>query len=197
MTIVTSTTLAALITSNNCVSPAGAPVMVGISHHESGLNALAIHDNITERRYEPTNAAEAVRADASLLGLGYSVDTEVVEVMLNPDGNLWEDRLGPGMRQIGTMQATGVEPFISMVASTLRASVTRKAPILESELPIRCLGSFVDEEARARLVELRDATAAALVAYEAAAECVLRAMEDEDDPPLLDCVAAAWDGAGG
>ena len=34
MTIVTRTTLAALITSNNCVSPAGAPVMVGISHHE-------------------------------------------------------------------------------------------------------------------------------------------------------------------
>jgi hypothetical protein len=195
MTIVTSTTLAALITSNNCVSPAGAPVMVGISHHESGLNALAIHDNVTERRYEPTSTVAAVRTGSSLLGLGYSVDAEVVEVMLNPDGNLWEDKLGRDMRQMGTMQATGVEPFISTVASTLRASVTREAPILECELPIR--GSLVHEKARARLVELRDATAAALVAYEAAAECVLRAMEDEDDPPLLVCVAAAWDGAGG
>jgi hypothetical protein len=184
MTIVTSTTLAALVTLDNCVSPAVAPVMVGINHHESGLNALAIHDNVTERTYTPTSTAEAVRTDSSLLGLGYSV-------------NLWEDRLGRGMRQIGTLQATGVEPFVSTVASTLRASVTREAPILECELPIRCLGSFVDEEARARLVELRDATAPALVAYEAAAECVLRAMEDEDDPPLLDCVAAAWDGAGG
>ena len=86
--------------------------------------------------------------------------------------------------------------FISMVASTLRASVTREAPILESELPIRCLGSFVDEE-RGLLVEPRDATVAALVAEEAAPECVLRAMEDEDDPALSDCVAAAWDGAGG
>ena len=61
MTIFTSATLAALITSNNCVSPAVAPVKVGISHHESGLNALAIHDNVTERRYAPTSAAEAVR----------------------------------------------------------------------------------------------------------------------------------------
>jgi hypothetical protein len=182
MTIVTSTTLAALVTLDNCVSPAVAPVMVGINHHESGLNALAIHDNVTERTYTPTSTAEAVRTDSSLLGLGYSV-------------NLWEDRLGRGMRQIGTLQATGVEPFVSTVASTLRASVTREAPILECELPIR--GSLVHEKARARLVELRDATAAALVAYEAAAECVLRAMEDEDDPALSDCVAAPWDGAGG
>jgi hypothetical protein len=36
-----------------------------------------------------------------------------------------------------------------------------------------------------------------LMEREAAPECVLRAMEDKDDPPLSDCVAAAWDGVGG
>ena len=64
-------------------------------------------------------------------------DPEVIEVMLNSDGTLWEDRLGRGMCQIGTMHATAAESFISTVASTLRASVTRDSPILECELPIR------------------------------------------------------------
>ena len=72
MTIFTSATLASPITSNYCVSPAVAPVKVGICHHESGLNALAIHDNVTECRYAPASAAEAVRprrlCSASILG---------------------------------------------------------------------------------------------------------------------------------
>jgi P-type conjugative transfer ATPase TrbB len=64
-------------------------------------------------------------------------DPQVIEVMLNPDGVIWEDRLGAGMIQIGTMAPITAESFISTVASTLRASVTREHPILESELPIR------------------------------------------------------------
>ena len=57
--------------------------------------------------------------------------------MLNNDGTLWEDRLGRGMSTIGSMTAVAAESFISTVASTLRASVTRDHPILECELPIR------------------------------------------------------------
>ncbi len=154
MTIFTGATLAALITSDDCGSPAVAPVKVGISHHGSALNALAIHDNVTERRYAPMSTAKAFDPCCT---------------------------------------------FGSTAASTLRASVRRDGPILECELPIRGLGSLVDEDARVRLVlvEPRDATVVALVAEEAGPECVLRAMEDEDDPALSDCVAATWDGAGG
>jgi type IV secretion system protein VirB11 len=64
-------------------------------------------------------------------------DPQVIELLLNADGRLWEDRLGEGMRQIGTMAASAAESFISMVASSLRATVTRESPILEAELPIR------------------------------------------------------------
>jgi type IV secretion system protein VirB11 len=64
-------------------------------------------------------------------------DPNVIELLLNADGRLWEDRLGAGMRQIGTMAANAAESFISMVASSLRATVTRENPILEAELPIR------------------------------------------------------------
>ena len=64
-------------------------------------------------------------------------DQEVIEVMLNPDGTLWEDRLGKGMTPIGTMPTAAAESFISTVASTLRVSMTRESPVLECELPIR------------------------------------------------------------
>ncbi len=64
-------------------------------------------------------------------------DPEVIEVMLNPDGSVWEDRLGKGMAQIGVMEAVDAESFISTVASTLGLVMTRDAPILECELPIR------------------------------------------------------------
>jgi hypothetical protein len=80
MTILPSATLATLITSNNCGSPVVALVMVGISRHKSGLIALAIYDNVTERRYAPTSTAEAVRTASSLLGLGHSVDAGIAQV---------------------------------------------------------------------------------------------------------------------
>lgn len=64
-------------------------------------------------------------------------DPAVIEIMLNNDGSIWEDRLGQGMSPIGTMTAVAAEFFISTVASTLRTSVTRESPILECELPIR------------------------------------------------------------
>ena len=64
-------------------------------------------------------------------------DPQVIEVMLNPDGAIWEDRLGAGMTQIGTMAPVTAESVISTVASTLRASVTHEHPILDSEQPIR------------------------------------------------------------
>jgi type IV secretion system protein TrbB len=64
-------------------------------------------------------------------------DHQVVEILLNSDGRVWEDRLGVGMTQITTMSPVAALSFISTVASTTHGSVTREAPILEAELPIR------------------------------------------------------------
>jgi P-type conjugative transfer ATPase TrbB len=64
-------------------------------------------------------------------------DPAVIEVMLNEDGTVWEDRLGVGMSPFTTMTANAASSLIAMVASTLRATVTRGSPILECELPIR------------------------------------------------------------
>ncbi len=63
-------------------------------------------------------------------------DPDVIEIMLNPDGRLWVERLGRGMTPLGTMAAWQAEALISTVASTLRGEVTRESPILECELPM-------------------------------------------------------------
>ncbi|MBE7417409.1 MAG: P-type conjugative transfer ATPase TrbB [Ideonella sp.] len=63
-------------------------------------------------------------------------DPEVVEVLLNPDGSLWVDRLGSGRAPTGTTLTLAVaERIIRLVAAHVRAEVHAGAPILSAELP--------------------------------------------------------------
>lgn len=62
-------------------------------------------------------------------------DPESVEIMLNPDGQLWLERLGEPMRRIGTMPPHVGEAVIRTLASHLDQAVSRDAPLLEGELP--------------------------------------------------------------
>lgn len=63
-------------------------------------------------------------------------DPEVVEVMLNPDGSLWVDRLGTGREPTGAVLTPPVaERVIRLVAAHVRAEVHPGAPILSAELP--------------------------------------------------------------
>lgn len=63
-------------------------------------------------------------------------DPEVVEVLLNPDGSLWLDRLGSGRAPTGTTLPPAVaERIIRLVAAHVRAEVHAGAPILSAELP--------------------------------------------------------------
>jgi P-type conjugative transfer ATPase TrbB len=61
---------------------------------------------------------------------------DVIEIMLNPDGNLWIDRLGGAMEKVGRMSAMQAEALMGTVASTLRTTISRERPILECELPL-------------------------------------------------------------
>ena len=63
-------------------------------------------------------------------------EPDVVEVMLNPDGRLWVERLGAEMMPIGTMLPWQAEALMATIASTLRTNMTRENPILEGELPL-------------------------------------------------------------
>lgn len=63
-------------------------------------------------------------------------DPNVVEIMLNPDGELWVERLGKDMVRFGSMTAAAAESAMNTIASSLRTEITREKPILECELPI-------------------------------------------------------------
>ena len=61
---------------------------------------------------------------------------DVVEIILNSDGKLWEEKLGDKMRVVGGMDAAQGRLVISLVASALDTAVTLENPIVEGELPL-------------------------------------------------------------
>ena len=63
-------------------------------------------------------------------------DPDVVEVLLNPDGRLWIDRLGSGREPTGaTVSHEDAARIIKVVANHVGLEVDRDHPILSAELP--------------------------------------------------------------
>jgi P-type conjugative transfer ATPase TrbB len=63
-------------------------------------------------------------------------DTTIVEVMLNPDGRLWIDRLSGGLEDTGHyLSAADGERIIRLVAHHVGAEVHTGAPRVSAELP--------------------------------------------------------------
>jgi Flp pilus assembly CpaF family ATPase len=65
---------------------------------------------------------------------GWLEDPTVVEVMLNPDGRLWLDRLTSGLRDTGQVMAEG-ERIVRLVAHHVGAEVHAGNPRVSAELP--------------------------------------------------------------
>ena len=63
-------------------------------------------------------------------------DPTVVEIMLNPDGRLFIERLGQGIGAAGTMSAGTAEIIIGSVAHALQSEADADRPIVSGELPI-------------------------------------------------------------
>ncbi len=99
-----------------------------------------------------TDARTDVGADSSALSMARRIrmlrtamgtqiaaaleDPDVVEVLLNPDGMLWLDRLGAGLAPTGVrMSAADGDRIIRLVAAHVRAEAHGGAPILSAELP--------------------------------------------------------------
>ncbi len=62
-------------------------------------------------------------------------DPEVVEVLLNPDGSLWVDRLGSGRSATGIkLPPATAERVIRLVAACIGVEVHARAPIVSAEL---------------------------------------------------------------
>ncbi|WP_368565562.1 P-type conjugative transfer ATPase TrbB [Pseudoxanthomonas sp. UTMC 1351] len=91
----------------------------------------------------PVDAATAIERQARMLrtAMGPVIaaaleDPQVVEVMLNPDGTLWLDRLHTGRESAGvSLSADDAERIIRLVAAHLRMEVHSGAPVVSAELP--------------------------------------------------------------
>lgn len=90
----------------------------------------------TSQQAARSRQMEALRRNIGADLIGWLEDKKVVEVMLNPDGGLWVDAMGEGMRRVGEMDAIRALSIINSVAALLGAVVTADTPILECELPL-------------------------------------------------------------
>lgn len=86
---------------------------------------------------------EAIQRSARMLrtALGPAItrlleDPTVVEVMLNPDGRLWIDRLSEGLADSGErLSAVDAERIVRLVAHHVGAEVHPRSPRVSAELP--------------------------------------------------------------
>ena len=91
---------------------------------------------MTGARQVHDRQSEALRRAMGSEILGPLGDPQVVEIMLNPDGSLWVDRLGAGMERVASIEPVRALTIVNTVAAMLDAVVTPDHPILECELPL-------------------------------------------------------------
>jgi type IV secretion system protein VirB11 len=92
---------------------------------------LSLHDQLHVR------LREKLRRELGAAVLDALADPCVIEVMLNPDGRLWIDELGVGMRDTGTrISSAQAENLLGTVAATLGCVITPERPVLEGELAL-------------------------------------------------------------
>ncbi|MEG2140424.1 MAG: P-type conjugative transfer ATPase TrbB [Bilophila sp.] len=79
---------------------------------------------------------ESLQRNAGELFLKALADPRTIELMLNPDGVLWQERLGEEMQPIGRMEAYRAEALFRVVASCLHKTITWDKPQLDGEFPL-------------------------------------------------------------
>ncbi len=63
-------------------------------------------------------------------------DPETVEIMVNADGRIWQEKLGQKIQYIGNIQAAQVEAVIKTVAGFHGKEINRFNPMIEGEFPL-------------------------------------------------------------
>jgi type IV secretion system protein VirB11 len=95
--------------------------------------AVAIHSFQSEAN---SRGARMLRSALGAAIAGYLEDEAIIEVMLNPDGRLWIDRLSSGLIDTGeTLSAADGERIVRLVAHHVGAEVHAASPRVSAELP--------------------------------------------------------------
>lgn len=68
-------------------------------------------------------------------------DEKVVEIMANPDGEVYVERLGSGMVLHGEIDCSRVQSFLGLMADFLHTTVSREKPVVEGAMPLEFLRS--------------------------------------------------------
>lgn len=90
------------------------------------MNQLRSHPRLVRKLQEALGDQLCIALD----------DATVVEIMLNPDGKLFIERLGHGVAPAGEMSSAAAEMVIGTVAHALQSEVDTEQPIISGELPI-------------------------------------------------------------
>lgn len=84
-----------------------------------------------------SRGARMLRSALGAAIAGYLEDESIIEVMLNPDGRLWIDRLSSGLIDTGeTLAAADGERIVRLVAHHVGAEVHAGSPRVSAELPL-------------------------------------------------------------
>jgi len=106
------------------------PVLAG------GLySGMTTHPNTSGHEFH-RRSHDALRRALGADILAALTDDQVVEIMLNPAGDLWSDSHAGGMQCIGKIDRVRAMSIVATVAAMLGTTVTPESPILECELPL-------------------------------------------------------------
>lgn len=81
-------------------------------------------------------AIEKLERDMGTSLLDALRNPKTVELMVNPDGKVWLEKLGEAVKEVGEISSTKAQGIIETVAGFHRKTVTRESPLLEAEFPI-------------------------------------------------------------
>jgi P-type conjugative transfer ATPase TrbB len=86
---------------------------------------------------QSTRLDERLRRELGPIVLAALSDPDVIEIILNPDGTLWLESHGGGVRSTGAkMPAVQAERLIGTVAFALNTVANDQRPVIECELPL-------------------------------------------------------------
>jgi P-type conjugative transfer ATPase TrbB len=77
-----------------------------------------------------------LRKDLGEVFLAALADPETVEIVLNADGTLWQERLGEPLQCIGAMSVSCADAALRTIAAYHHETLTRDNPSIECELPL-------------------------------------------------------------
>lgn len=96
------------------------------------VNVITIEDEVSVK----TRAKIKLERDLGSVFMQAFHDPKTVEIMLNADGKLWQERLGEKMQCIGSMRSSQAQAIVKTIAGFHNKEITRHTPLLECEFPL-------------------------------------------------------------